>query len=98
MAENYLTVREITINDIELISDYWFNASDKHLTEIGVDLAKIPQRQDFTQLLKKQISLPNEKKKSYALIWLLDKNLSRTSFIFCFMSTSAIIHFPQILK
>ena len=73
MEENYLTVREITINDIKLITDYWFSASDQHLTEIGVYLAKIPQRQDFTQLLKKQISLPYEKKKSYALIWLLDK-------------------------
>ena len=73
MEENYLTVREITSNDIKLVTDYWLNASDEYLTKIGVDLSKIPHRQDFTQILKKQISLPYEKKKSYALIWLVDK-------------------------
>lgn len=57
------TVREITHADIEPLTNYWMNASDDHLTGMGVDLNKMPSRQDFEQMLREQIAQPIEQKK-----------------------------------
>ncbi len=68
MSEN-LHVREIELNDIDLIADYWLNSDPGFLVNMGVDLDKLPTRKDFREMLSRQISLSIENKKSYALIW-----------------------------
>jgi RimJ/RimL family protein N-acetyltransferase len=72
MNGNNLTVREIQHTDIEHISSYWLNSDPLYLRSMGVDLAKLPGRSDFEQMLSEQIITPIERKRSYCLIWELD--------------------------
>jgi len=67
-----LSVREIQVTDIELIANYWLDSDDDFLVSMGVDLTKVPTRDQLTSMLKSQISSPYEEKASYALIWELD--------------------------
>ncbi|MHA6249697.1 GNAT family N-acetyltransferase [Pontibacter sp. CAU 1760] len=67
-----LAVREITLNDIPLIADYWLAASPAYLTSMGVDLGKLPAREALTNMLRQQIATPLAEKASYAMVWLVD--------------------------
>jgi len=69
----YISVREIELNDIDLIADYWLKSDSDFLTSMGVDLDKLPTRTGLSKMLTEQISLPIKDKKSYALIWELDE-------------------------
>jgi RimJ/RimL family protein N-acetyltransferase len=67
-----LQVRELESRDIDLLADYWL-LSDPHFLEgMGVDLSKIPSRQDLHRMLTAQLDHSVEKKQSYALIWELN--------------------------
>lgn len=67
---NNLGVREIQESDIELLINYWQNATDDFLIEMGVDLAKMPTTADWKDMLHDVVHLPIEQKKSYCIIWL----------------------------
>jgi len=72
MDKNILSVREMEEKDIPLFTEYWFTASDDFLKGMGVDLEKMPTREQFTQMLLNQLALPYEEKKAYALLWEAD--------------------------
>ncbi|MEH0157339.1 GNAT family protein [Limibacter armeniacum] len=67
-----LSVRELQAEDIELVANYWVNSDPDFLAGMGVDLNKMFTKEEFTQMLKGQLALPIEKRKSYALIWTVD--------------------------
>lgn len=67
-----LSVREIKESDIPLIIDYWFSAERAFLTGMGVDLSKIPAKEQWEPMLAGQIHAPYEEKKSYCTIWELN--------------------------
>lgn len=67
-----LNVREIEEKDIPLIADYWFKSEPEYLISMGVDLSKMPTKEQFASALKSQLSLPYREKKAYALIWEAD--------------------------
>jgi RimJ/RimL family protein N-acetyltransferase len=67
-----LTVRELAEADIKLIIDYWLNADSEFLQGMGVDLNKLPAREQMKQFLSEQVSAPIEQKRSYCLIWEMD--------------------------
>ena len=64
-----INVREIEIRDISLITDYWLRSDPDFLIGMGVDLKKLPSKKGFEEMLSKQISLPLNRKESYAVIW-----------------------------
>ncbi len=70
--ESALSVREITIPDIEPIINYWTNASDDFLTAMGVDLLKMPEKEFWKQMLSEQLTFPYKEKKSYCIIWMIN--------------------------
>lgn len=72
MTDNNLSIRPIQASDIPFISEYWLNSSEDHLVGMGVDLNKMPKKEDFEKMVLNQISLPIEEKKTYALIWLFE--------------------------
>ena len=72
MPENILSVREIKESDIDLIADYWLNADPSFLVSMGVDMDKIPTREQLTQMLLTQLNTPIEEKRAYCIIWELD--------------------------
>lgn len=69
-----LSIRELQPSDIPLIADYWVNSPNEHLLAMGVDLAKVPPREAFIEMLENQYSLPIEKRQAYCIIWLLNGN------------------------
>ncbi len=72
-SKNFKTiVREIESNDIDLIANYWLNSDPDFLTNMGVDLNKMPTRDKLINMLTEQINSPLNQKNSYALIWEVD--------------------------
>lgn len=72
MENAALSVREIRESDIEPISNYWFGADDAFLVGMGVDLAKMPAREDWERMLATQLAQSYEEKQSYCTIWEID--------------------------
>jgi len=70
--DNQLSVRELQVEDIPHIIDYWLKSDDEYLISLGVDLKRLPTRDGMTNFLTNQISTPFKEKMSYALIWCLD--------------------------
>ncbi len=66
------TVREIESQDIQLIADYWLNCDPEFLMSMGVDLEKVPSRNELTQMLTYQLNCNYHEKTSYAMIWELN--------------------------
>lgn len=64
-----LSVREIKIDDIPALCDYWLNADPEFLISMGVDLAKMPSREQLVAFLSEPIPLPYSEKNSYCIIW-----------------------------
>jgi RimJ/RimL family protein N-acetyltransferase len=67
-----LSVREIQQSDIDSIINYWLNSGDEHMKGMGVDLTKMPTREQWEKMLPEQLSQPYDKKKSYCIIWQVD--------------------------
>jgi len=67
-----LTVREIQEQDIPLITDYWLTADPMFMQSMGVDLTKMPAREEWIAMLTEQLSQLYEQKKSYCIIWETD--------------------------
>ena len=68
-----ITVREAQLKDIDLIADYWLKSDPDFLIQMGVDLNKLPTRNGLRKMLTQQINNSIIDKKSYALIWELNK-------------------------
>lgn len=67
-----LSAREMRLEDIKLICRYWVESDPAHLQAMGVDLAKMPTREQFTSMMEQQFHLPVEKKISFCTIWEAD--------------------------
>lgn len=63
-----IIVRELAKSDIVLIADYWLNSDQDFLLSMGVDMNKLPSREEFAEMLAHQIRLPYKEKSSLALI------------------------------
>lgn len=72
MTEHKLSVRELQKKDIEPLTNYWLNADSAFLNRLGVDVNKMPAKQEWISMLTKQVNTPVEDKKSYCIIWLLN--------------------------
>lgn len=72
MDKNILSVRELEEKDITLVADYWFTATPDYLEGMGVDIDRLPTREQFSGMLQTQLALPYPEKKAYALIWELN--------------------------
>jgi RimJ/RimL family protein N-acetyltransferase len=69
MSEMKLSVREIAEQDIAAISDYWLNSDAAFMKSMGVDMDKMPTREEWRNMLTEQLSKSYENKKSYCIIW-----------------------------
>jgi RimJ/RimL family protein N-acetyltransferase len=67
-----LSVREIKQSDIDLIIQYWLEADPAFLQGMGVDLSKMPVREQWVTSLTEQLSQSYKEKQSYCIIWLAD--------------------------
>ena len=67
-----LSVREIQSSDFDLLANYWFESDKSHLEGMGVDLNKMPARDQFLQMLSDHYNTPIHERKSYCIIWLVE--------------------------
>lgn len=72
MSQPTLSVRELRSDDIEALTNYWLHADPAFLQGMGVDLGKLPKREEWHRMLTEQLATPQKEKKSYALIWEVD--------------------------
>lgn len=66
------STRQLTLQDIPLICDYWLNSDPEYLVSLGVDLSRLPPREGWEAFLTEQVNLPDENKTSYCLLWEAD--------------------------
>lgn len=59
-------------NDVDLITHYWINAEHDFLVGMGVDVKKIPPREELKKILSEQLSQSYKEKKVYCIIWKSD--------------------------
>ena len=74
MTKSLLSVRELRQIDIDPIIQYWLGSDEDFLRGMGVDIAKIPSREEWEKMLSEQLSQQIEEKKSYCIIWQVDNN------------------------
>jgi len=67
-----LSVRGMTLTDVAAIVNYWHEGDDHFLSNMGVDVAKLPPREDLTHILAEHLNTPLEKRRSYCVIWELN--------------------------
>jgi RimJ/RimL family protein N-acetyltransferase len=72
MKETNPGIREMQQIDIARITAYWLQADPAFLSNMGVDLSKMPSKDQWEEMLTAQLSTPYHEKKSYCLIWLID--------------------------
>src|SRR4051812_41838809 len=68
-----LSVRELQKKDIELIIKYWLDSDAQFMTSLGVDMDKMPSKNEWTTLLSRQLTQEYNEKTSYATIWVIDE-------------------------
>ena len=98
-----LSVREIKEKDIPEITDYWLNADENFMHGMGVDLSKIPSREQWKEMLLEQINANYPEKKSYCMIWELDgKPVGHSNVNKIIFGEEAYMHihlwFPEVRK
>ena len=72
MGKDLFSVREIQKGDIPALTRYWLDADTAFLTGMGVDLDKLPGKEEFETMLSEQLEQPYEVKGSYCIIWEID--------------------------
>jgi len=93
MNNNMLSVRPLRASDLDLLIHYWMSAEPAFLWGMGVDLDKMPTREQWVDMLSRQLTQSFEEKQSYCLIWQIDgqpvghSNVSKIEF-----GTQAYMH------
>ena len=67
-----LSVRPLIITDIPVIVEYFLDTDPKILVAMGIDLSKLPKRDEWIALLYKNFEVETKKKSFYYSIWLED--------------------------
>jgi [ribosomal protein S5]-alanine N-acetyltransferase len=67
-----IDVREITVADHEMIIDYFLNADKDFLYGMGVDIAKLPSKQEWLNILNSDFYVAARQKQFFYIIWLLN--------------------------
>lgn len=67
-----MKVRELQVDDIVKIVDYFVMSDTDFLEEMGADKSKLPKRQEWIDMLNVEIKKPYSVKEFYYIVWLLD--------------------------
>src|SRR5689334_9026818 len=67
-----LSIRPLQHSDIPLFLRYWFESDESFLTGMGLDVSKLPSKEQFASMLDKLLSTPVAERISYAVVWMKD--------------------------
>ena len=68
-----LVVREMTLEEANIIIDYFHTASHDFLKSLGVSPAKLPYRDDWEAFYRAEYSRPINKRRAILVLWELDE-------------------------
>jgi RimJ/RimL family protein N-acetyltransferase len=74
MNNSDLSVREMQESDIDSIAGYWLHSENSFLQSMGVDMQKLPSKEQLSETLLSQLNTPLEKRRSYCIIWQIAGN------------------------
>ena len=69
---NNLSVREMTVDDINFIIDYFYNASEEFIQGMGAIKSKLPERNTWYNLILSEVEKDYHLKNNYYTIWEID--------------------------
>lgn len=75
VMETSVVVREMTLADVDVRIDYFHDATDTHLTMLGVDRTRLPSRADWRRFYEEDYVRPLHQRANYGLLWVLDDNV-----------------------
>jgi RimJ/RimL family protein N-acetyltransferase len=67
-----LTVREMTIDEVELIIGYFHNSTAEHLEMLGVDPTRLASPEAWRDRYRREFTLPINQRATLLIIWLAD--------------------------
>jgi RimJ/RimL family protein N-acetyltransferase len=67
------TVREMMGSEIDIIIDYFLNATPEHLEMLGVDPTRLPAAEPWRERLRRECELPIERRAAMFVLWLADE-------------------------
>ena len=71
-SESGLVVRDMPIDAMHVRVDYFHDATDEHLLLLGVDRARLPEREEWLAAYASDADLPIERRQHWSLLWELD--------------------------
>lgn len=75
-----ISVREMQLEEVEAVINYFHGATPEHLELLGVDPTRLPSKAQWKQLYEHDYSLPRERRKSLLVLWTADgKNVGFSS-------------------
>ncbi len=72
METEKIAVRNLEHSDHERIVDYFLNSEPDFLIKLGVDILKLPPKQEWLDILDSNATLNIEHKKFFYIIWLIE--------------------------
>jgi RimJ/RimL family protein N-acetyltransferase len=67
-----LTAREMVSTEVDLIIEYFQNATPEHLEILGVDPTRLPPVDAWRDRLRRECNLPADQRAAVLVIWLSD--------------------------
>lgn len=64
-----LNVREMRLEEVDLVIDYFHGSTSEHLETLGVDPTRLPGRAQWHQLYESDFAQPAEKRRSLLVLW-----------------------------
>ena len=66
-------VREMRVEEIDLITNYFHCLTPELLLQQGIDRNKLPGKENWKEIISNDFNQPLEKRKFYYLLWLIDE-------------------------
>ena len=64
-----IIVREMQLDEVDLIIDYFHNSTPQHLEQLGVDPTRLPGKAEWRQRYELDFSQPRDQRKTLLIVW-----------------------------
>ena len=68
-----LTVREMLVEETNLIVDYFHNSTPEHFETLGIDPTRLPDPEAWRERYRREYTLPIQQRTALLLSWLADE-------------------------
>ena len=68
-------IREMAFSEVDLMINYFLNASDEYLSRLGVDRQKLPSLSDWQEMLRRDFESSYATKETCYVLWVLENEL-----------------------